>query len=207
MVRRSNDDRGYSLVELIVAMLLSLIILGGAVVIFSKALGTWERESDRVDAITSAQAALSVMSREIGNAGFGLDSDNGLILADCGAKRLRYRTNVVNSDGVTSSPAEDVTYLYDSGSQSVVRFDRNANGGAGVTSGIINRVSDVDFVFHNYASDGSFTSGTTASATTGRVTINLYIMLPDAPGQPPGRVERVASDVTLRNSAYMLGQY
>jgi hypothetical protein len=160
-----------------------------------------------VDAITSAQAALSVMSREIGNAGFGLDSSNGLVVADCGEKRLRYRTNVINSDGVTTSPGEDVMYFYDTASQSVVRFDRNGNGGAGVTSGIINRVSDVDFVFHNYASDGSFTSGTTASSTTGRVTINLYVSLPDVVGQQSGRIEKVSSDVTLRNSAYMLGQY
>ena len=184
-------------------MVITLIIMGGAVAVFHRAMGTRERESGRVDAITSAQAALSVMSREIGNAGYGLDQNNGLIIQDCAAKRLRYRANVNNADGVTDSAGEDVMYYYDAGSQSVVRYDRFGSG----TTGIINRVSDVDFIYHNYLPNGTFTSGTTAASNTGRVTINLYVLLPDVAGQPSGRVEKVSSDITLRNSAYMLGQY
>lgn len=202
----ASRQRGFSLVELIISLVITVIVLGGAVTIFTRALSTRERESGRVDAITSAQAALSVMSREISNSGYGLEIENGLVYADCGEKKIRFRANVNNVDGVTSSPGEDVMYLFDSASQSVVRFDRNANGGLGVTSGIINRVSDVDFVYHNYSA-GTFTSGTTAAANTGRVTINLYVSLPDVAGQPSGRVERVSSDVTLRNSSYMLNQY
>ena len=101
-------------------------------------------------------------------------------------------------------------YLYDATAQSIVRFDRNAanpSGGTGVTSGVINRVSDVDFIYHNYAADGTFTSGTTATANTARVTINLNVTLPDVVGLPTGRIVRVSSDVTLRNAPYMLGQY
>jgi Tfp pilus assembly protein PilW len=197
---------GYSVVELLLAMVISVVILGSAAMVFSSALRSRERESGRTDAITAAQAALSVMSREIGNAGFGLYLDNGLIIADCGAQKLRFRTNFVNSNYQTSSPGEDVMYMFDDASDSVVRFDKNANSGAGLTSGIINRVSSVDFVYYDYAANGAVTTSTTPTANTGKVTINLYVTLPSVAGQP-ARVEKVSSDITLRNSPYMLGKY
>lgn len=212
---RQPNEAGFSLIELLISLVITLVVLGGAVGIYSRALMTRERESGRVDAITAAQAALSVMSREISNSGYGLYQDNGLIALDCGDRKIRFRANIDNVDpsgngANTSQSGEDVVYLYDSASQSVVRFDRhdpNPLGGTGVTTGIINRVSDVDFIYHNYADNGTFTSGTVANATTARVTINLYISLPNVPGYPLNRVERVSSDVTLRNAPYMLGQY
>jgi prepilin-type N-terminal cleavage/methylation domain-containing protein len=202
--RKTIDGvKGFSLVELLLSMAITLIILAAAVAAFSGALSTRERETSRTDAITSTQAALSVMSREIGNAGYGLTT-NGIVFADSGEKSIRFRANVSNNgSGQTDGPGEDVMYFYDDGSQSVLRYDRNT----GVTSGVINRVSDVDFVFHNYNPNGSFTSGTVAGPTTGRVTIVLKVILADIQGQPTGRVETVRSDVTLRNSPYMLGQY
>lgn len=201
-----DSESGFSLVELLLSLLLTLVILSGAAMVFSTSFRSRETEAGRTDAITSAQAALSVMSREIGNAGFGLFLENGLVLADCGAKKLRFRTNFVNNNYETSSPGEDVMYLFDDTSDSVVRYDRNANSGAGTTSGIINRVSDVDFIYYDYAVDGAVTSGTTPSVNTGKVTINLYVTIPPIAGQP-SRIERVSSDVTLRNSPYMLGKY
>jgi len=192
-------------------MVISLIVMGGAVAIYSGALNTRERESGRVDAITAAQAALSVMSREIGNSGYGLDSNNGIILADSGAKRIRFRANIDNVGQVSNAPGtvtsqagEDVMYLYDSTSQSVVRFDRNTSD----TSGIINRVSDVDFLYQDFNSDGTANTPTaTPNANTAKVIIALSVILPDVPNQPPNRVERVTSAVALRNAPYILGQY
>jgi len=193
---------GFSLVELLVSMALTVIILGGAVAVYHSALSTRERESGRVDAITSAQAALSVMSREIGNAGYGLDDSNGLVLEDCDGTKIRVRANVNNADGVTTSNGEDIMYYHDDSSKSVVRFDRNS----GVTSGIINRVSEVDFEYHNYYDDGSYDK-VADTVYTAKVTIKLKVMLPDVPGQPSGREEVVTSDVTLRNAPYVLGRY
>lgn len=201
-----DRNAGFSLVELLISLVISLIILSGAAMVFSTSFRSRETEAARTDAITSAQAALSVMSREIGNAGFGLFLENGLVLADCGAKRIRFRSNYVNNNYETSSPGEDVMYLFDDSSDSVVKFDRNANSGAGLTSGIINRISDVDFIYHNYATDGTVITSTIPTANTGKVTINLYVTIPPIAGQP-SRLERVTSDITLRNSPYMLGKY
>ncbi len=187
-------------------MVITLIIMGAAVAVFSSAMSTRTREQDRTDAITSAQAALNVMSREIGNSGFGLVQSNGLITVDCGLNSIRFRTNVFNtgtSGTATSQPGEDVMYfLIGSGSdRSVVRYDRST----GITSAIINQVSNVEFVYHNYNANGTNAPGT-PSGDTARITITLEVVLNNIQGQP-ARTERVSSDVTLRNSPYSLSQY
>ncbi len=197
----SRGIEGFSLIELICAMVITLIILGIAVAAFSGALSSRERESSVTDAITSTQAALNIMTREIGNSGYGL-TWNGIVAADSTQKRLHIRANVVNNNSTTSDAGEDLTFYWDSASQSVVRYDASD----GTTSGIINRVSDVDFTYYNYAGNGTVTPGA-ASANTGRVNIRLLVNLPNVQGQPLNRSVIVNSDVTLRNSTYMLGQY
>jgi Tfp pilus assembly protein PilW len=208
-IYRRRAESGFTLVELLVSMLITMIILGVAIAVFSSALGARARETSRTDAITSAEAALNIMSREIGNAGYGLTT-NGIVLADSGANRLHFRTNTNNTDLVTTGPGEDVTFYCDSCGQcvdgaagSVLRYDSNTN----VTSGIINRVSRVDFTYYNYTGTAAPVASTTAAANTGRVNIRLTICLPPARNQPDNQTVVVSSDVTLRNSLFMRGQY
>ena len=210
-IQARNRETGFSLIELIASMFLTLIILGVAVATFSSALSSRARESSKTDAITSTQAALNILSREIGNSGYGLTTNGlvwkdsfGVVRTDCTDKKLHLRTNTGNGDGTTASAGEDVTFYFDAASQSVVRYDAY-NGGT--TAGVINRVSDVDFVYYNYDSiNGTVTAGS-ASENTGRVKITLTVTLANVAGQPNGQKVLVTSDVTLRNSPYMLGQY
>ena len=198
---------GFSLVELVTSMVLTALILGVGVAAFSGAMNRRGRENNRTDALTSAQAALNMMSRQIANSGFGL-VNNGLITSDCTGKRIHFRSNFQNRGSFATNVAgEDLTFYYDTTSQSIVRFDPNASA---TTSGVINQVSDVNFTYYDYdttTSTTTVTSSTTCSANTARVGIDLRITLPDVQGQPTGRVERVTSDITLRNSPYMLAQY
>ena len=210
--RSMKSAGGFSLIELIMSMALTLIILGIAVAAFSGALGSRERESSRTDALTSAQAALNIMSREIGNAGYGLTS-NGIVYADSNSNQIHFRANVENTGSsrlVTDLAGEDVTFYCENcngtTSGSVVRYDVVAG-----TSGIINRISDVDFTYYNYVYDPitrvvTVTPGA-PGPNTGRVNIVLKVILADVQGQPTNRIERLSSDVTLRNSTYMLGLY
>src|SRR4051794_12717572 len=107
-----SSQSGLTLVELVISMVLSLVIMGIGVAAFSGMLGSRNRQSSRADALTSAQAALNIMSREIGNSGYGLTT-NGLVFADCTGKTLHFRTNTNNHDGSTSGLGEDVTFYYD----------------------------------------------------------------------------------------------
>jgi prepilin-type N-terminal cleavage/methylation domain-containing protein len=212
-IASEQKQKGFSLLELIIAMTITLILMAIAATLFSGALGTRARESRRTDALTSAQAALNVMSREIANSGYGLTS-NGIVAADSGAQRLHFRANVVNTNTVTCDPGEDVTYFYDSASRSIVRYDRfpstptNCGTANGETSIVVNRISDITFKYFDYTGSNSTpTEVTTPTANTSRIRITVTVQLDQVPGQPDNQTVRFTSDVTLRNSDYMLNQY
>lgn len=191
-------EEGFSLVELIASMVLTLAVLGIAVATYSGALSTREGENSRTDALTSAQAALNIMTREIGNSGYGL-VDNGIVLTQSNAQRLRVRSNVVNNDQSTDDQGEDITFFYDPVTQSVLRHDPVTG-----TSGVINRISEVKFEYYD---GGSNVARTTPTANTAQVKIMLMVLLPDRQGQPTGEKVEFSTKITLRNSPYMLRQY
>lgn len=199
-----NKNEGFSIVELIIAMTVMLILLGLVSTILAGAIGTRERESRRTDALTSSQAALNVISRELANSGYGL-INNGLVTADSHQKRVHFRANIINTDDITNSPGEDVTYFHDSTTESIVRYDPH---NPPYTSVVVNRISDLNFQYFDYT--GSNSTGvlkSTPTADTGRVKINITVKLEPVQGQPNNQSVTFTSDVTLRNSVYMLNQY
>jgi len=202
---------------------LTLLVLMGIVsMLFSRSMGVRYRESDKTDALTSAQAALNVISREIANSGFGIYADsvtripnNGIVLADSGANRIRVRSNITNIQSyssptppATSDPGEDITYFLDAETSSVVRYDRNAVSPVPTTSVVVNRISEVSFQYVNYTDGSSVTTITSnPTAGTGKVIVTIVVQLDPIMGQPnPGTVS-FRSEVTLRNANYMLQQY
>jgi len=172
--------------------------------LFATSMGIRSRESRKTDALTTAQAALSVMSREIANSGYGLTT-NGIVTADSNSSQLHIRSNVVNGNSATNSPGEDITYYFDEDSQSIVRYDPNDFP---TTSAIINRISSVSYQYFDYEGSVSTpTEATTPTNNTGRVRITILVELEDVEGQPSNQTVTFTSDVTLRNSNYMLNQY
>jgi prepilin-type N-terminal cleavage/methylation domain-containing protein len=199
---------GFSLVELIVGMTIMLIILGVVSTLFAQALSTRQRESSRADALTAAQAALNVISREVANSGYGL-IDNGIIAADSGLQKLHFISNTTNTNAAVTDQGEDITYFFDTASKSILRYDAHGNpDGSAQTSIIINRISDVKFQYFNYSGSSSTATETlTPSNNTGRITVTITVNLENVSGQTNGQKVVLISDVTLRNSDYMLQQY
>ncbi len=206
---QNKQTAGFSLIELMIAMTVTIVLLGIISTLFSSVMATRKRESSRTDALTAAQAALNVMSREIANSGYGLNN-NGLITVDSSDQKIHFRSNVVNTDATTTSPGEDVTYFYDSVTKSIVRYDAN---GAGVNSRsisvIVNRISSVTFKYYDYVGNSSTPSveKTLPTSDTARVKITVTVTLEAVRGQPDNQFVKLTSDVTLRNSDYMLFQY
>lgn len=205
-----RSEMGFTLIELLVSMVLTLIILGVAVTVFSGALKGRDYQTARTDAIVSAQAAINIISRDVGNSGYGL-LNNGIVLADSTSDRLHFRMNVNNSNYTTTDPNEDVTFFCDdcnANGGSVVRYDAS---GAGTTSGIINKVSRIQFQYWDYNEITHVLTGpfNVPTINTGRITITLTVIINNISGAPGGAGSNVtvASDVTLRNSPYMLNRY
>lgn len=200
---REKSD-GFSLIELLLVMTITLVVLGLTASMFGAAMATRARESSRTDAITSAQAALNIISREISNSGYGLEN-NGIVLADSNNKRLHIRANTSNLDILINSPGEDLTYFYDAATQSIARYDANDTPKSSV---VVNRISDVTFRYFNYTGSSSVPTETlTPTADTGRIRITVTVILENVVGQPNNQTVSLTSDITLRNSLYMLNQY
>ena len=204
MNNRRKTQSGFSLLELMIAMTITLVLLALVTTLFSGSMSIRERESAKTDALTSAQAALNVMSREITNAGYGL-TGNGIVSADSGLNQIHFRSNWNNGNLATSTEGEDVTYYFDPVTESIVRFDAHAGT---TTSAVVNGISNVTFQYFNYA--GSTSTPTVVAIpgpNTGRVRITVTVNLEDVQGQPTGQSVQYTSDVTLRNSEFMKNQY
>lgn len=206
--QKSSKEGGFSVAELLITMTIMLLALAIVMSLFSRALSTRARESSRTDALTAAQAALNVMSREIANSGYGTIS-NGLVYADSNLQRLHAISNVVNTNAVVTDPGENITYYFEPTSQSILRYDANGSGvNVPQTSVLINRISSVNFQYFDYT--GSSAVGTAVNpptANTGRVRITLTVSLENVRDQVNPQSVVLVSDVTLRNSPYMLQQY
>lgn len=206
-VKKTKYVAGFSIVEMLVTLVIMLVIMGAVTTLFSRSLSTKSRQSSRTDALTAAQAALNVMSREIANSGYGVTS-NGL-LSDSTPTLIHYVTNHVNTNDNLNQPGENVTYYHEPGTQSILRHDAHGNpDGSALTSIIINRISSVGFKYYNYSlSDPIGTSSDNPTASTGRVRITLEIKMEEIEGQVKNDKVVLTSDVVLRNSDYMLKNY
>ena len=227
--KHRKNQKGFSIIELIITMTVMLIALSIVSTIVFRSFSTRLRESRTSDALVSAQAALSVMSREISNAGFGLYNnetdqvaDNGIVVPDSGNRRIRFRSNQLNEGGrpdpgaegpttlAINRPGEDVTYFFDAATLSIVRFDPHGLGeNQPSTSVIVNKVSDVRYEYFDYSGATALPTGPNLVPTinTGRVRITVEVQLDRVEGQVNPDSVIFSSEVALRNNSYMLLQY
>ena len=191
---RKNTEPGFSLLELTIAMGICLAVMAAATTLLATSLRTRSRENTRSDALASAQRALNIMSREIGNSGYGL-TDNGIVTADSAVPySIRVRANL-NNDADVSDTDEDVRFVFQSANGSIVRVD-NAVGSVVLASNI----KGLTITYLDMSGNGA------TAATAERVNIDVLVDLP-AGLQQPHSVVHLVSDVALRNGPGTLQQF
>ena len=188
-----SSSSGFSLLELLIAMTITLAVMAAASTLLATSLRTRSRENQRSNALAAAQRALNIMSREIGNSGYGL-TDNGIVVADSDADSIRVRANLDNGPNLNQTN-EDVRFVLQDDNDVIVRVENAGTSGVlatGITSMTIEYLSVI---------------GTTvAAASAERVRIDIQVALPAGPQQPAGLV-RLTSDVALRNAPTTLDQF
>ena len=172
-----NRQAGFSLIELIVAMTITLVVLGIATTLLARSLGIRTRANNNVDALADAERALNIMSREIAQAGFNL-TDNGIVPEDSvtdanGNSTIRIRANL-NKFNTTASPGaragigvededsgEDVKYfIYPTQNTTLLaRYDAWAEGGPSSTV-LANKLDSLHI--HYFAQRVTYSAGTSA---------------------------------------------
>jgi prepilin-type N-terminal cleavage/methylation domain-containing protein len=217
-----NSSSGFSLLELLIAMAVSLGLMVAATTLLANALRVRTRENQKSDALADTQRALNIMSREIANSGFNL-TNNGIVAADSGLNEIRVRSNLNRYDYDASVSAasrndvvdagEDITYFLNE-ADNTKYLARHDEFGSGSTV-LANRIDSMNI--HYFDQKVSYTAPpggsdiTAASATEVAPASAKYVVIAisvtlDRVGQPgsvgyqPGYSVLLCSDVTLRNS-------
>jgi prepilin-type N-terminal cleavage/methylation domain-containing protein len=195
-----NLAAGFSLLELIIAMAITLAVMAAASTLLATSLRVRSKENSRSAALAAAQRALNIMSREIGNSGYGLN-DNGIVVADSGSTSVRIRANL-NNDTVLTQADEDIHYVFQSANGSIVRFDNSL----GVAGNVV-LATNISALTLTYLDVNGVAIASPANYDLAeRVTIDVRINLPAAPEQPASTV-RLLSDVALRNAPNILDKF
>ena len=188
-----NAEAGFSVMELIIAMTITLAVMTAASTLLATSLRIRTRENARSNALASAQRALNIMSREVGNSGYGLN-DNGIVVADSNAQSIRIRANLNNNTNLNQTD-EDLRFVFQPANNAIVRVDNT--GDSVVLAGNITALT-IEYL--------DVAGVTTTAAAAERVRIDVRVDLPAGPEQPAGIV-RLLSDVALRNAPTTLQQF
>ena len=219
MKRLNSNDRGFTLFELIIAMTITIVILGIASTLLATSFHVRTREQARTDSIADVQRAINIMSRELAIGGFGFDSSsNGLVTGDCTDSTIRVRSNLnrySGNSGTIESSGEDVKYIVDATEDQnyLVRYDRFGSVGASQKTVLANRINRLELVYWgptNTALDVAADPSQVANAVGVRISVSVD--LPEvgksgSAGFQPATTIQLTSDVAFRNKSENLSTY
>ena len=176
-MRSSQNEAGFSMIELIVAMVVTLTIMGLASALLAASFRVRSREDRKSDAIADVQRALNIMTREISNSGMKLPSDlpsissNGVVAGDSDSGSIRIVSNLNGmpdsangyfEDTDVSDADEDIKFLMyvDAalGQRYIVRYEKT---GTNQTTVLANRIDSLIFRYY----DEKVTYDTTINAS------------------------------------------
>ncbi|HEU4837642.1 MAG TPA: prepilin-type N-terminal cleavage/methylation domain-containing protein [Pyrinomonadaceae bacterium] len=217
-----NTSGGFSLLELLIAMVITMALMTAAATLLANALRVRSRENQKSDALADTQRALNIMSREIANSGFNM-TGNGIVAADSGLNEIRVRSNLNRYDydpSVTDASRdnvqdanEDITYFINT-ADNTMYLARHDQYGSGSTV-LANRIDGMNI--HYFDQKVTYTAPPGGSDITDKsvdevnpadakyIVIAISVTLdavgqPGSPGYQPPYSVLLCSDVTLRNT-------
>ena len=163
--RRAQNQSGFSLLELIFAMVITISVMGLASSLLAGAFHVRSREDRKSDAVADVQRALNIMTREISNSGLklptGLDavSTNGVVGGDSDNASIRIVSNLngmpdpangYSEDTDLDDTDEDVKFLMyvdaEIAQRYIVRYEKN---GSNQTTVLANRIDSLIFRYYD----------------------------------------------------------
>lgn len=161
----SKNQAGFSLIELLISMALTITIMGLACSVLAGAFKVRSREDRKSDAVADVQRAMNIMTREISNCGLKLPvglaavSSNGVVANDSDSQSIRIVSNLNGmpeaangyaEDADVEDADEDIKFLMyvdaDLGQRYLVRYEKNATN---QTTVLANRVDSLIFRYYD----------------------------------------------------------
>lgn len=212
-IEKSKRVGGFSLIELIIALAITLFIVSICLVLLAESLHQKVREDSLVSALADGNQGLKSINLDLINAGMSLNG-NGIVAANSGKNFIRIRSNLnaflkqTTSNAVTDD-SEDVVYMTVAGEKGkcvLAKLDVNSG-----TSNILATEIDNTDIDNDGAGDGlkfSYLDAdgnevTAANAAQVRVTLRIILPqlgTPNSPGYKPKTILPLSSKIFLRNS-------
>ena len=221
-LKKKDTEGGFSLLELVVALVITMALMTAAATLLANALRMRTRENQKSDALADTQRAINIMSREIANTGFNM-TNNGIVAADSGqfAIRIRANLNKFDYDPLVSDESranvqdegEDITYFINEAENTkyLARHDRFGNG----STVLANRIDSMNIhyfdqkVTYTAPEKGSDIKDASAAEVLPQnakyIVIAISVTLDEvgakgSPGYQPQYSVLLCTDVTLRNT-------
>jgi type II secretory pathway pseudopilin PulG len=221
-LNKKATSGGFSLLELLIAMVITMALMTAASSLLANALRVRSRENQKSDALADTQRAINIMSREIANAGFNMIG-NGIVPGESGINEIRVRSNLNKFDFDPSvlpesrlnvqDTGEDITYFLNV-ADNTMYLARHDKYGTGSTV-LANRIDSMNI--HYFDRKVTYTAPPGGSDITDKsanevapenakyIVIAVSVTLdavgsPGAPGYQPPYSVLLCSDVALRNA-------
>ena len=222
-LKKKDTEGGFSLLELVVALVITMALMTAASTLLANALRMRTRENQKSDALADTQRAMNIMSREIANAGFNM-TNNGIVGADSALNSIRIRANLNKFDDDPSvsdesranvqDSGEDITYFINEAENTMylARHDKFGNG----STVLANRIDGMNIHYFDqkvtYTAPQAGSDITNASAAEVTPANAKYIVIaisvtldqvgtPGSAGYQPQYSVLLCSDVALRNTS------
>jgi type II secretory pathway pseudopilin PulG len=212
MNQKYESQKGFSLIELLIAMTVTIVIAAIASSLVAQSLRLRAREDVRSDAVADAQRALNIVSREVANSGFGL-IDNGIVPGDTNSGSIRFRANLnaytrddsgnpVSGSTSVMDKDEDIKYtMYNDDAANrhyLVRYD--------AILGAVDQRNGTTVLANRSGNLLDLAANPDSVISAWKIRISVGVILPaegqpNSPGYQPQSSISLVSDVVLRNSS------
>jgi len=199
-----GGDGGFSLIELLIAMLVGLVVLGAAYGVFTIQNKTFANQEDLVEMQQNVRVGLDIMTREIGMAGYNpLRVNFNGVTYD--TSQLQIQADITDDsgddpDGDTNDQNENIVYkYYDGNSEYPYQIRRKVGSGY-----FLPFIENVDAFTFDYRDSAGTTTTVSANIRQIRITVTGRTARPD-PDYPTNggyRTYTLTSIVAPRNLAY-----
>ncbi len=195
------SEKGFTLVELLVAILASLVVLGAIAATFIIQDRSYNRESQVVDMQENARAGMHMITQLLAMAGYDPTGTAGAGLVTAASDEIRFTMDLNGSgvigDEITGEADEDITFALDTSDLQLTMDDQP----------LAENIPPDGLVFSYFDSnDNQLSTPLTAEdrASVTRVTIQLTARTQDPDPDYPGgyRTRTLTSEVLVANLAF-----
>lgn len=154
-----NNERGFTLIELMISLAICLILMGVAVSIFNVQRKSYSMQEQVTEMQQNVRASMDIMVREIRMAGYD-PTESGLVGIGTNTTELLQILADLDGNGTTTGTHEDITYRYYNANDATYPREIKRKTGGSTFQPFAEDIDGCNFLYY----DGNGIATTTASS-------------------------------------------